>query len=266
MSNTYMRNSAGDAWQRLAYDPVTYETDIKQSTEPFRYRLDPIYANPCGQLCRPDDIGYIGRVGVSIEKKHSLVDTDSELKLLNYRASRAPQYKYMPDVRHSSEQTGYPGPEAGGIQSEILDQDKYRDPSDKWNFPECGKLRTEYTKISYPVCDLKEIGVNRFQPLCLDPQDPSRWEHPSEIGINYRMISKDNHRPCIPRPMDQTLVLPRPQAESYKRGTGVIGNETVIGGGSGIIDGLPKRKVNLSYCVTADTNFGHRLFCDKRYI
>jgi len=263
-----MRNTAGDSWQGLAYDPITYETDVRQSTDPLRYNLDPVYANPCGQLCRPDDIGYIGKVGVSIDKKNSLIDTESDLMLLNYRASRAPQYKYIPSLTNSSDKTGYPGPVAGGIQSEVMDQDKYRDTSDKWNFPKCGKLRSEYTRVSYPLCDLKEIGVNRFQPICLDPQDRSRWEHPSEIGINYRMVVKDNWRPCVPRMIDQTLALPKAQADSYKRGTGITTTKpvkTVIGGGSGIIDGLPMNKVNLSYCVANDTTYGHKFQCNQRY-
>lgn len=269
MSNqaTYMKNSAGDSWQRLAYDPITYETDLRQSTRPLLYRIDPIYANPCGQLCRPGDIGYISRIGTSIDKRHSLVDTDSELKLLNYRASKSPQHQYHPTtLGGNSCKTGYPGPEAGGIQFEVLDQDKCRNPSDKWHFPECGKLRTEYTRVSHPTCDLKGTGVNRFQPICLDPQHPSRWEHPSEIGVNYRMVVKDNHRPCIPKPIDQTLALPKSQADAIKAGSAHVGpGGTAIGGGSGIRQGMPKQKVTLTYCTTPYQDYGHNLFCDASY-
>lgn len=248
MSNStkYSKASAGDAWQRLSYDPVTYETDLNQSTRPLKYRIDPIYANPCGQLCRPGDIGYIGRIGTSINKNHSLIDTDSELKLLNYRASRAPQHHYLPTLNKNSCNTGYPGPEAGGIQFELTEQDQCRNPSDKWHFPECGKLRTEYTSISYPRCDIRGTGVNRFQPICLDPQHPSRWEHPSEIGINYRMVAKDNNRPCIPKPIDQTLALPK--------------------AGPRMMEDLPKNRVSISYCTAAWEGYGHPLYCDKTYV
>lgn len=258
-----MSYSAGDAWQKLKFDPATYETDIKQSTSPLRYFMDPIYANPCGQICRPADIGYIGKVGASIDKSHSLIDTESDLKLLNYRASKAPQYQYHPSANQHGCQTGYPGPGAGGIQFEILDQDKCRDPSDKWNFPECSQLRSEYTRVTYPTCDLKGTGVNRFQPICMDPQHPSRWEHPSEIGINYRMVVKDNHRPCIPRPMDQTAVLPAPQRKAILEGGAVTKNGQNLGNGSGIMDGLPKNRVTLSYCTTAYENYGHKFHCDS---
>lgn len=264
------QRTSGDSWQRLSYDPVAYETDLRQSTNPMRYRLDPIYSNGCGKVCRAGDIGYIGRIGASIEKKHSLIDTDSELKLLNYRATKAPQFKYRPDGKQSSDKTGYPGPEAGGIQSELMDQDKYRDASDKWHFPECNnQLRTEYTRVTNPICDLKGTGVNRFQPLCLDPQHPSRWEHPSEIGINYRMIAKDNHRPCIPKPMCQSGVLPPAQADAVKNGTGTFTNGTYAASDgvdpNGIREGLPKQKITLTYCTAASGDYGHNLFCDKTY-
>lgn len=262
----FMNNSAGDSWQRLSYDPITYETDLKQSTDPLKYHLNPIYANPCGQLCRPGDIGYISRVGTSINKKHSLIDTESDLKLLNYRASKAPQHQYHPQKNQHSCKTGYPGPEAGGIQSEILEQDKCRNPSDKWHLPECGQLRTEYTRVSFPKCDLKGTGVNRFQPLCLDPQHPSRWEHPSEIGINYRMVVKDNHRPCIPKPIDQTLVLPEPHATAVKNGEAYSTHYGYIGGGGDKIGrGMPKQKVTLTYCMGDFENYGHALLCDSKY-
>jgi len=264
---SYTRVSAGDSWQRLSYDPVTYDIDIKQSTQPLRYRMDPLYANPCGQICRPADVGYIGRVGNSIEKGYSLVDTDSEMKLLNYRASKAPQHHFHPKLNQSSCKTGYPGPEAGGIQFELLEQDKCTNPSDKWHFPECRKLRTEYTRVTYPKCDLKGTGVNRFQPICLDPQHPSRWEHPSELGVNYRMVVKDNHRPCIPRPLDQASVLPASQAAAVRENRGITAANNISASplASGIIDGLPKQKVTLSYCTAASGSYGHKFQCDSKY-
>jgi hypothetical protein len=255
MAQQQQHISAGDSWQNLKYDPVTYETDLRQSTQPLRYHLDPIYANPSGQVCRPADVGYIGRVGASIDKNYSLIDTDSELKLLNYRASKAPQHQYFPKCGQSKCDTGYPGPDAGGIQFDVPEQDKCRNPSDKWHFPECPKLRSEYTRVTYPVCDLKGTGVNRFQPICLDPQHPSRWEMPSEIGINYRMVVKDNHRPCIPKPMDQHAALPKPLTAK-----GVPAKE------DDGVNGLPQRKVTMTYCTVGDADYGHKFFCNTKHV
>lgn len=250
--NQQMMN-AGDSWQKLSYDPVTYNTDLTQSTRPFLYQMDPIYANQCGDLCRPADVGYISRIGTSIDKSHSLIDTESDLKLLNYRASKAPQHKYLPKLTNiKNGKTGYPGPESGGIQFELLDQDKYLNSSDKWHFNDCSKLRTEYSRVTFPTCDLKGTGVNRFQPLCIDPQHPSRWEHPSEIGINYRMVVKDNHRPCIPKPMDQTSVLPKPLTNK-----GVPAKDE---------DGIPRQCVITKYCTVPDTGFKHPFFCSTKVV
>jgi hypothetical protein len=86
-----MSFTAGDNFQSLKYDPVAYATDLDQSTRPMKYRTDPLYANTCSETCRPGDIGYIGRVGVSIDRQHNLPDTESDLKLINYRSSSAPQ-------------------------------------------------------------------------------------------------------------------------------------------------------------------------------
>jgi len=235
-----MSFTAGDNFQSLKYDPVAYATDLDQSTRPMKYRTDPLYANTCSETCRPGDIGYIGRVGVSIDRQHNLPDTESDLKLLNYRSSSAPQDKYLP-TGNFGYQTGYPN--GGGIQHEIMDQDQNVNASDKFHFPECKKLRTEYTRITYPTCDLKGTGVNRFQPICLDPQHPSRWIQPSEVGINYRMVAKDNHRPCIPKPMDQTLALPKPNRKGQ----------------------LPVHEVTLTYLTVPFMDYGHPNFCDSSY-
>ncbi len=249
------QNMGGDSWQRLSYDPLTYKMDLKQSTQPMMYTLDPIYTTPsCGgsNICRPADIGYIGRVGTSIDQQNGLIDTESELKLLNYRASNAPQHKYIPKCSQQSCQTGYPGPEAGGIQFDVMDQDKCPQKGNKVHFADCPKLRTEYSRVSYPVCDMRGTGVNRFQPLCQDPQDRSRWEHPSEIGINYRMVVKDNHRPCIPKPMDNSALLPKPL--------------TAKGVPSSVEDGpngLPQKRSTITYCTVDNSNFGHRFYCNR---
>lgn len=258
--NSCATNSMPNAFQRLSYDSAAYETDLKQSTRPLLYSLDPLYANPC-KICRPGDVGYIGRVGTSIDKNYGLIDAESELRLLNYKASKAPQFQFNPlksadgkPMKLNTCRTGYPGPEAGGIQFELLDQDRCVDPSDKWHFPTCPKLSTEYTRVTYPTCDMRCTGVNRFQPLCLDPQDRSRWEHPSEIGISYRNVVKDNHQPCIPRPMDQNAALPLPST-----------NKGIPAKKYDGVSGLPQKRVTLTYCTVATDNFRHKFYCDKAW-
>ena len=54
---------------------------------------------------------------------------------------------------------------------------------------------------------MRGLTVNRWEWLCLDPQE--RVEIPFDHNINNRILVKDNHRPCIPKPLDQTLAMPR---------------------------------------------------------
>ena len=89
------------SFERLKYDTETYDIDVAQSTAPIQYLLDPNFTNKCN-LCRPEDIGYIGRQGVSLNTNKSLIDVESDLKLLNYRQTRNPLTKlpHMPKMQH----------------------------------------------------------------------------------------------------------------------------------------------------------------------
>ena len=42
--------------------------------------------------------------------------------------------------------------------------------------------------------------------MCLDPQE--RVLIPFDYNINNRLVVKDNHRPCIPKPIDVNQSLP----------------------------------------------------------
>jgi hypothetical protein len=63
--------------------------------------------------------------------------------------------------------------------------------------------------------------------------------------------------------MDQTLVLPAPQRQAIRDGSAITKNGRNIGNGSGIVDGLPKNKVTLTYCTTAYETYGHKFQCDS---
>lgn len=188
------------AFERLRYDAGAYDAQLKQSTGPLMYRLNPVFANTCNP-CRPGNVGYIGRVGVSLTHQRPLVDVESDLMNLHRHSSRDPRQLYTPSCpQQQSCSEGYPcgGGVVAGCESS---QEKL------FHFPTCD-IGTDYTRISNPTCTMRETGVNRFTPLCLQPQDEDRWLHPSEVGISYRNVVKDNHVPCIPRLIDQTPALP----------------------------------------------------------
>jgi hypothetical protein len=213
------------SFNNLMYDANTYATDLRQSTAPLNYRLDPSFSNSC-QPCLSNDVGYIGRQGVSIGTQHSLIDTDSNLRLLNYRNSRDPAMKYHPSCESTQQaQTGgcscssqgfscgahgYP---CGGGISPVINQQPNQCQDPKYNYGKCN-LYTDYSRLTNPSCNLRGTGVNRFQPMCLNFQDETRWLNPNEVNISYRLVAKDNHRPKIPVPMDQTLALPDPDAKA----------------------------------------------------
>lgn len=54
---------------------------------------------------------------------------------------------------------------------------------------------TDYTRFSNPICTARGVGINRFQPLCSNPQDENRWLQEG-IGINSRNMIKDNYKKC----------------------------------------------------------------------
>ena len=65
----------------------------------------------------------------------------------------------------------------------------------------------EHTRLSNPPCTLRGTGWNRWEWLCQNPQD--QVFRPYEWNTNTKLVAKDNYRPCVPRPFDQTVGLPR---------------------------------------------------------
>lgn len=187
-------------FERQFYDEEAYKQALKQSTAPIMRILDPIAVTRCDP-CRPGEPGYISKVGVSITHQRPLVDVESDLLRLNYRNTKDPNQEYKPTCPQcGSCSEGYPC--GGGVVAGCQNCQE-----NLFHLPRCD-IGTDYTRISNPLCTAREVGINRFQPLCLDPQDENRWLHPSEVGISYRNVVKDNHVPCVPRLIDQTPLLP----------------------------------------------------------
>lgn len=187
--------------ESLKYDQGTYKRDLEQSTAPLTYLLDPAAVNQCNP-CRVPEAGFIGKVGVSLTHQRPLVDVESELILNSFKGTKDPNQMHQPSCLNCKNcNEGYPC--GGGVVAgcENCQEELY-------HLPMC-ELGTEYTRISNPICTSRGVGVNRFQPLCLNPQDENRWLHPSEVGISYRNVVKDNHVPCVPRPIDPTPLLPK---------------------------------------------------------
>ena len=93
------------------------------------------------------------------------------------------------------------------IDSELIGLNTNNKNHELKHFDDC-YIAKEYTRLSNPPCTLRgvENGFNRWEWLCKNPQKNIFREFPH--NVNNRLLVKDNHRPCIPQPIDQTLGLP----------------------------------------------------------
>lgn len=163
------------SFARTTYDSCDYKATLSSSMGPGKYHLTtPKSEDPCFQAS--SETGPAAGGGSRYDKA-ALVDVDSELIGITrqYKRCREP----FTDVPHQHE----------------------------LKFPECRfRYNTEASRISNPPHTLREQGVNRFASLCFDPQ--TNIEFPGHRWIHNRIIVKDNHRPCVEFPLDQTRVFP----------------------------------------------------------
>ena len=171
---------------RMKYDKSSYQEQLERSIYSGSYHLNTPHndCQDCNQYV-PDDptirYQYYGHNTCTMKKA---IDDSSELYGLNYKNSKCNQDAYAPNKYIS---TGC-----------VL---KLNDDIRKCSTP------TESTRLSNPPCTLKETGINRFDPLCWDPQSKA-LETFDRIGINYRMVAKDNHIPLIEQPESQFKFYP----------------------------------------------------------
>jgi hypothetical protein len=163
------------SFNRLNYDECTYKHNLRQSMGTGDYLLNTPTID-C-QSCFPADPAMKNPRGVSICGNRGLIDVDSELIGINKKASNCPNDKYIPQQYCSLN-----------------------------HVPDCKSLPQEDTRISNPPCTLRSTGWNRWEWLCRNPQEKALV--PFDFNISYRTIVKDNHRPCLPKPINQLHVLP----------------------------------------------------------
>lgn len=164
------------SFNRLNYDRDAYEQELKQSVGNGNYAL----ATPvtdCG-ACFPQDNLATHDMNTTVCMNQTLVDVSSELYGLNRRLSKAPGDKYLPDPSFC--QTA--------------------------RLKDCNAIHAEDTRLSNPPITLRGTGWNRFEWLCMDPQKKALV--PFDRNISNRIIAKDNHRPYIQQPLDQSALLP----------------------------------------------------------
>jgi len=165
------------SYTRLKYDDNTYKYSLAATVEPGNYMTQtPRNCDNC--VYYAPGIILDGKADVLCDK--ALIDIDSELLNITRKNSQCPADKYIPD-----------GKAFCNYYSTLK---------------ECTDLVPEPTLISNPKCTGHEVTVNRWEWLCKNPQDKSLV--PFDYLINNRLIVKDNHRPLIERPLDQSCALP----------------------------------------------------------
>ena len=188
------------SFTKLSYDKEAYKTAINESIKPGSYYLNKPRID-C-QHCYPYPVSVVPQeMGNSLYSDKSMVDVSSELLGLTRKASDDPKKQYIPTCGKDFCDSGYPC--GGGV----IDKCKGERPDDKGlvHFKDCF-IPAEETRTTNPACNLRGTGWNRWEWLCTDPQ--KNIEMPFSNNVSNRIIFKDNHRPSIPNPMDQTSSLP----------------------------------------------------------
>lgn len=172
---------------RLIYDSDCYSEKLKRTIAPGMYMLNTPYndCNDCSHYVADDPTIRFQSYGPNTCTMKNAVNDSSELQGLNYKLSKCNTNQYLPDT-YKSTSSCY-----------IKNEKKSNNCS----------ASTESTRLSNPPCTLKGTGINRWEWLCVDPQDKALEEF-NRIPVNYRMVSKDNHVPLLDVPEDQNKFLP----------------------------------------------------------
>jgi len=176
---------------RLPYDRCAYPDKLQQETDPLSYALNvnQIYnckrctsTNGAGPRASTLGFGDSTLINTTYAPVNDLVDIDSIMSNRNVATSKCKKGK----VNHVN-----------------LTKFKNHD------YKSCDSFTTpEFTQLSYPRSNYRDMAVNRFYNLTNDPQEVIYY--PSYT--NTRLEAKDNFKPEIPVPFSQTAVRP----EEYK--------------------------------------------------
>lgn len=191
------------SFTRSLYDEGAYKRDINQSVGTGVYQT----CQPCIQGCfpAPPEVA-LQRFGASLSTKYPLIDIDSELLNITRKASRDPAKKYIPHCPEAMCTTGEVCGQGVVGQCRGMKPGERASDGDLHHFQDCF-VPWENTRLSNPPCTLRGTGWNRWEWLCIDPQE--RVLVPFDYLIDTHQLHKDNHRACIPAPIDPTPLLPR---------------------------------------------------------
>ena len=114
--------------------------------------------------------------------------------------------------------------DSGYEKERVMGSQKIQDyvvkpPMATMEYPMEALTEPEQTRLSQSNIDGKGMTVNRFEDLHSNPQDWNKISAPFVHGTNSRLLAKDNHRPCLPMPMNMKPLEPPKEMK--------VGNPTV---------------------------------------
>ena len=177
---------------RLNYDSCSYKEKLRRTVGPGLYQLD-VPNNDCNDCYRDipaDPTLRYQQYGHNTCSMKEAIDDSNELLGLNYKNTKCNDKEYMPG-KYNKTGCNIKG-DTGARQCMIPRED---------------------TRLSNPPCTLKETGINRWEWICYDPQERAIEEF-DRIPVNYRMVAKDNHVPCIDQPQDQSVFFPNSKIDT----------------------------------------------------
>jgi hypothetical protein len=202
------------SWTRLKYDTCEQKKAVHESVGPGNYRVEePLNCGACFQsnpsiIMQKSGVSLQG--GVDWRFYNGPVDVESDLRNLNRFASRCPSDKYIPKCSDCG--CIYQGQPCGsgvailcqGCKQGRLKTGKKCGDESVVDFPDC-YFPVEHSRLS--GCTPRGVGLNRFDPLCLDPQ--ANVFFPGAYQIPTRLVVKSNFRPCISIPAINDMTPPQ---------------------------------------------------------
>jgi hypothetical protein len=167
------------ACTRYRHDLSKMVENNEISTGPGRYALG--VPNAYGNAAFvPDPTIRMQKWGASHIMSSTKTDVESDLRNMGRPSTRVRCGQYTPTQGEAMANQLTPMPEA--------------------DFPQT------FARLVDPPCTLRSTGWNRWEWLCRNPQD--RVLIPFDYMVNNRLLAKDNHRPCVQDPVDQSFALP----------------------------------------------------------
>jgi len=169
------------SFSRRLYDGGKMTDDLRVQTGPGRYQLDapPQY---CNATYSPEPTTRLQKWGASQNSQYIKTDVESDLFNINRPTTKNIKGQYNPATDKIKKAPLTP------VKEEA--------------FP------NTFSRLVDPPCTLRASGWNRWEYLCDNPQEGVMV--PFDWNITSRLQQKDQFRPCIPKPIESSVMLPAP--------------------------------------------------------